>query len=622
MKRTMNKLSDRAHFVFLMFFITAALMLFVTVVISIYINRMERAVEESVQNHLLIAAQAAATFITVEELDLFHTAEDMQRPEWDSIKARLEGFAEKYRVLYVYYWRYGDGRIQYIIDNDEGDEMVSPELFYDIDEDPATAEAVPIIMSGEIWASNLGTYTTSWENLISGLAPVYNTDGTVYAAAGVDISDEVIITQRNNILVMRTVLIISFIISVASGFIGMWLYRKKAFQSDSANKAKSQFLSTMSHEIRTPMNAIIGMAQIQMQKGDLPPDYASALTNIYNSGNTLLGIINDILDLSKVETGKMELNPISYDTPSLINDVVQINVVRIGSKPIELVLDIDENLPSRLIGDELRLRQILNNLLSNAIKYTDEGQVKLSISHSTLNGDILLRFIVEDTGHGMKNEDMDKLFSIYMRFNAEVTRATEGTGIGLSITKSLVEMMDGTIEAESEYGKGSRFTVTVKQKAVDCRVIGKELAEQLSCFSFIGGGALNQMQVAYDPMPYGKVLIVDDVDINLLVAEGMMAPYEMKIDFATSGFEAIAKVEAGEAYDIIFMDHLMPKMDGIESTQKIRALGYSGAIVALTANALVGNAEMFKLSGFDDFISKPIDARHLNMVLNRYVRKQ
>jgi len=181
--------------------------------------------------------------------------------------------------------------------------------------------------------------------------------------------------------------------------------------------------------------------------------------------------------------------------------------------------------------------------------------------------------------------------------------------------------MDGTIEAESEYGKGSRFTVTVKQKAVDCGAIGKELAEQISSFSFIGGGKPNQIQVAYDPMPYGKVLIVDDVDINLIVAEGMMAPYEMKIDFATSGFEAIEKVEAGETFDIIFMDHLMPKMDGIESTQKLRALGYGGAIVALTANALVGNAEMFKHSGFDDFLSKPMDVRQLNMVLSRYVRK-
>jgi len=391
-------------------------------------------------------------------------------------------------------------------------------------------------------------------------------------------------------------------------------------EAEEANKSKSNFLATMSHEIRTPMNAIIGITQIQLQKSSLPDEDATALEKIYNSSNTLLGIINDILDMSKIETGKLELNPSEYDVPSLINDAVQINIVRIGSKPLEFTLDIDKDLPSRLYGDELRLKQILNNLLSNAIKYTEKGCVKLSVDHFLRGGDIMLRFVVRDTGQGMKSEDRKRLFSEYLRFNAMANRTTEGTGLGLNITKKLVEMMDGTIEAESEYGKGSTFTVTVKQKAVKSPAIGAELAERLRNFTFTGDRQAAKLQITREPMPYGSVLVVDDVETNLYVAEGLLLPYKLKIELANSGFAAIEKVQNNNTYDIIFMDHMMPEMDGIETTQKLREMGYKGVIVALTANALTGNDELFSQHGFDGFIPKPIDVRHLNAVLNRFIR--
>jgi len=394
--------------------------------------------------------------------------------------------------------------------------------------------------------------------------------------------------------------------------------------AEAATRSKSEFLATMSHEIRTPMNAVIGIAQIQLQKENLPDEYAAALEKIYSSGNNLLGIINDILDMSKIETGKMELNPAEYDVPSLINDAVQINIIRIGSKRIEFTLDLDENLPSKLYGDELRLKQVLNNLLSNAIKYTGKGRVKLSVNHFLHGEDIMLRFIVEDTGQGMKSEDKERLFSEYLRFNAEANRMTEGTGLGLNITRKLVEMMGGTIGVESEYGKGSMFIVTVKQKAVECSAIGAEIAKRLRNFTFTGDRQTAKLQIRREPMPYGSVLVVDDVETNLYVAEGMLSPYKLKVETAISGFAAIEKAQAaidsGKTYDIIFMDHMMPKMDGIETTEKLRELGYKGVIVALTANALVGNDEMFAQHGFDGFIPKPIDIRHLNAVLNKFIR--
>jgi signal transduction histidine kinase/DNA-binding response OmpR family regulator len=391
-------------------------------------------------------------------------------------------------------------------------------------------------------------------------------------------------------------------------------------EAEWANKSKSHFLATMSHEIRTPMNAIIGIAQIQLQNINLPNEYMIALGNICHSGNILLGIINDILDISKIETGKLKLTPTEYDMPSLINDAIQLNIVRIGSKLINFELDIDESLPSRLYGDELRLKQILNNLLSNAIKYTNEGSVKLSVRHTTKDKDVILRFIVEDTGQGLKPEDKERLFMEYMRFHTETNYSTEGSGLGLSITKRLVEMMDGMIKVESEYEKGSTFTVEVRQKAVACNSIGAEHAKSLCLFAYINDIRKERRKIVRDIMPYGVVLIVDDVETNLYVAKGLLSPYKLKIETVKSGFAAIDKVLEGNTYDVIFMDHMMPQMDGIETTKKLRNLQYNGPIVALTANALVGNDKMFAQNGFDGFISKPIDIRHLNSVLNKFVR--
>ena len=396
--------------------------------------------------------------------------------------------------------------------------------------------------------------------------------------------------------------------------------------AEAATRSKSEFLATMSHEIRTPLNAIIGIAQIQLQKENLPDEYAAALEKINASGDNLLGIINDILDLSKIETGRMELHPGEYDVPRLINDAVLINIVRIGSKPIEFTLDIDENLPLKLYGDELRLKQVLNNLLSNAIKYTKSGQVKLSISHVPVGDDVILRFVIRDTGQGMTKEDKERLFTQYRRFNANANRATEGTGLGLSITKQLIEMMDGTVGVESEYGRGTMFFATARQKAIPCDAIGPEIAHKLRSFTYTGSRKAATLKVGREPMPYGRVLVVDDVETNLYVAKGLLLPYKLNIETAESGFEAIEKVEAasgsGKTYDIIFMDHMMPKMDGIETVKRLRERGYRGTIVALTANALVGNDEMFARHGFDGFISKPIDIRRLNAVLNQFIRNR
>ena len=400
--------------------------------------------------------------------------------------------------------------------------------------------------------------------------------------------------------------------------------REAVEEARAANQAKSAFLSNMSHEIRTPMNAILGITEIQFQNESLEPDVKEAFDKIYNSGDMLLGIINDILDLSKIEAGKMELIIDDYKIASLINDTAQLNMMRIGSKPIQFTLDVDENLPAVLTGDELRVKQIINNLLSNAFKYTEEGTVNLMVSLEKAGDEersgitIVLR--VSDTGQGMTKEQVAKLFDEYSRFNQQANRKTEGTGLGMSITYNLVSMMNGRIDVESEPGKGTVFTVRILQGVADSATLGKDLAENLRQFRMSSTEQMKRVQITREPMPYGSVLVVDDVETNIYVAKGLLAPYSLKVDSADSGFSAINKIKNGNVYDIVFMDHMMPVMDGIEATKAIRDLGYKGSVIALTANALAGQAELFLDNGFDDFISKPIDLRQLNSVLNKFIR--
>ena len=390
------------------------------------------------------------------------------------------------------------------------------------------------------------------------------------------------------------------------------------------NEAKSRFLAFMSHEIRTPMNAIIGISEIQLRKNALTPHVEEAFAKIYNSAHSLLRLINDILDLSKIEAGKMDILGIKYETASFINDTVQLNIMRIGSKQIKFKLFVDENIPETIFGDDIRIRQVLTNILSNAFKYTDEGVVEARFwveEHEDPN-EIIFCVSVQDTGQGMTEEEIATLSEDYARFNISANRDVEGTGLGMNITNNLIKLMNGSISVCSEVGVGTTFTVKIPQKRVSESVIGVELAGNLENFEKNPYPAKKITGFEYEPMPYGKVLIVDDVDTNLYVAKGQMIPYGLTIETCTSGFEAIEKVKEGKIYDIIFIDHMMPNMDGIEATRIIRDLGYSGSIVALTANALIGQADVFLSNGFDGFISKPIETNYLDSYLKRFIMEK
>jgi signal transduction histidine kinase/CheY-like chemotaxis protein/HPt (histidine-containing phosphotransfer) domain-containing protein len=513
-------------------------------------------------------------------------------------------------------------------------------------------------------------------------------------------------------------------------------------EAETANHTKSNFLASMSHEIRTPMNAIIGMVEMLL-RGDLSNEARDYAQDIKHAGNNLISIINDILDFSKIEAGKLEIIPARYILASIINDSVNIIRMRIGGKSLRFFTNIDANIPNNLIGDGVRLRQILLNLLSNAVKYSEKGHIGLFITvQNWENKRIWLEITVTDTGKGIKTEDQDKLFGNFVQIDTKKNHGIEGTGLGLAITKKLCLLMGGDITLESEYGKGSTFKAVLPQDiyspepfavildAANKKILvyeGRDCYAKSVCWSlenmkvpytrvsnqddfitalynekwfyiFSGYGLYERIKPFFEQpntafysgkrpplalmvewgteafipgvrfmslpaqslsianilngkeenhdyfavsddsgaarfvIPHGRLLVVDDIATNLKVAEGLLAPYKATVDTCLSGQQAIDLVKRND-YDIVFMDHMMPEMDGIETTAAIRAwenkhmnedqnLCRRVPIIALTANAIVGMREMFIKNGFNDFLAKPIDISKLDGILNRWIPKE
>ncbi len=379
--------------------------------------------------------------------------------------------------------------------------------------------------------------------------------------------------------------------------------------AEAASKAKSDFLANMSHEIRTPMNAIVGMTELILREKLSPTVNENALGIRYASNN-LLSIINDILDFSKIESGKLELVEKDYYIASLINDVTNIVKVNIAKKHIEFDVNVDMNIPSVLYGDEVRVRQILLNLLGNATKFTRAGKVTLSLEADVIENIAMLKFKVMDTGIGIKKEDIDKLFSKFSQVDQVKNKNIEGTGLGLAISKRLSLKMNGDIEVESEYGRGTTFTLTIPQNIINL--------EPINNLEFGNDKNVEEYAIQFIA-PKARVLAIDDIDTNLRVVKGLLAPYEMEVHTASSAMEGIELIKENE-YDIVFMDHMMPEMDGIEASIKIREMGYKDLpIVALTANAISGMNRIFIENGMNDFLAKPIDMGKMNQILNKWI---
>jgi len=390
-------------------------------------------------------------------------------------------------------------------------------------------------------------------------------------------------------------------------------------QAEEASLAKSNFLANMSHEIRTPMNSIIGMCSIILQEDDTPKPIKRKVEQIRMAGTALLAIINDILDLSKIESGKYELINDTYDMPSLIYDVSSMFNVRVQDTKVRFEVTVDDTLPAKLVGDVKRIRQILINILGNAVKFTREGKISWDITwnHDVENPEFV--FAIKDTGIGIKPEDMDKIFGAFNQVDTRRNRNVEGTGLGLAISKYLAEMMDGSLQVDSIYGEGSEFKITVKQTVSDFKPIGSKIASSLHKQEYLSTSEKSQMVIREHPD--ARILIVDDNKMNLVVAKGIMKPYNMKIDTAMGGLEAVEKVQQNE-YDLVFMDHMMPEYDGVDTTRMIRDLGgkyKTMPIVALTANALNESRKQLLSAGMQDFLAKPIEKKELDRIINRWL---
>jgi signal transduction histidine kinase/CheY-like chemotaxis protein/HPt (histidine-containing phosphotransfer) domain-containing protein len=385
------------------------------------------------------------------------------------------------------------------------------------------------------------------------------------------------------------------------------------------NRMKSDFLARMSHEIRTPLNAIIGIDELILRDNTSEQVRQNALV-IKHSGKSLLSIINDILDFSKIESGKMELTLVDYDVGSLMYDTISMIRIRVAEKPITVDVDVSAEFPAYLYGDEIRVRQILLNVLNNSAKYTNEGSIKLQASFEFDSGNKssgTAVFTISDTGIGIKEEDLEKLFDAFSQVDTKKNRKIEGTGLGLAITETLIKLMDGNISVTSEYEKGSVFTVRIPQK-----IHGYKPLDNIS-ESFKRHAEQEEKQNAdHFVAPDANILAVDDIDANLLVISGLLIPYKVKVDLASSGKEAIDAIKR-KNYDFILMDHMMPEMDGMEATKIIRNLNdeklNSIPIIALTANAISGMKEMYLENGFNDFISKPIEVKELDRIMQDWI---
>lgn len=384
------------------------------------------------------------------------------------------------------------------------------------------------------------------------------------------------------------------------------IVEEKRNEALAANNAKSDFLANMSHEIRTPMNAIVGLTEIIM-RGNISPEVREHMAYIKNSSRSLVGIINEILDFSKIESGKFEIIPFNYQIASTIFDVATVGMLNTEGRPIEFTVNVDKNLPVQLLGDETRIRQIMLNFVTNATKYTKSGKIELKVhAEPQEESKILLHITVTDTGIGIKQSDMDRLFSSFMQVDTKKNRLVEGTGLGLAICKRLTELMKGTITVYSEYGEGSVFSVSIPQTVIDVAPIGE--------FTQMRRGDMEKASESKFTAPRAKILVVDDNRVNIMVAKGIMARYAMSIDSASSAEECFSLVHQND-YHMILMDHMMPVMDGLEATKLLRESGVKTPIIALTANAISGAKDIYMMSGFDAYISKPIEVKELERVL-------
>ncbi len=602
--------------------------------VSVY--RARSGIRVAIQQRMLDIANCAAASVDGDYLASMQK-EDVGNDEYNALYNKLAIFRDNVEFEYIYSIRKeSEDSFIFTMDLDQ----VSPAAFGDsVKFTKALASA-----GNGVAAVDDVPYSDQWGEFYSAYSPVFDSAGNVAGVIAVDFSADwfegQLLSQMHStvvdyIIILLIVLLVAAVLAILTvrPFIkqqGELLEEK--VRAESANLAKSDFLANMSHEIRTPINAMLGMNEMILResrklkdsKDSNASDTNRSMENIVvyasdveNAGHNLLAIINDILDFSKIEAGRMDLVEGPYRLSSLLNDISTMMLVKARDKKLDLVMDIDRTLPDELIGDEVRVREILTNLMNNAVKYTERGSVTLSLNGEKKDdGTLLLEATISDTGIGIRQEDIDKLFGRFERLEMERNSTVEGTGLGLVITQRLLDMMGGTINVKSDYGRGSVFTVTIPQKIVSDAPLG-DFQKRFETNALQAEEYRESFRA-----PSAHLLIVDDTLVNLTVVTHLLKDTQIKIDTATGGEEAV-KMAAKEYYDVILMDQRMPGMDGTQALRNIRATEGGACcdvpVICLTADAVVGARERYLAEGFSDYITKPVDSHTLEKMLVKYL---
>ncbi|MBO4928435.1 MAG: response regulator [Clostridiales bacterium] len=602
--------------------------------VSVYRSRV--GIRKSIQQRMLDIANCASGSVNGDVLKTLNE-DTIGSAEYNHVYDTLAVFRDNVELEYVYSIKEETpGNFIFTMDLDQ----VSPASYGDSVE---YTDALALAGKGTAAVDEV-PYTDQWGEFYSAYSPVFDSSGNVAGIVAVDFSvewfEEQLSSQTRStvgsyVVILFFTLLVAAILSMSTvrPFVRMQgeLLEEKV-RAESANLAKSDFLANMSHEIRTPINAVLGMNEMILREDrraqELADDDAAgmreALENIgtysgdvKKAGHNLLAIVNDILDFSKIEAGRLDIMEAPYQLSSLLNDLNNMILFKAQDKALDFSIEVDKTLPHELCGDEMRIRQILTNLLNNAVKYTEAGAVKLIFGGEKKEDGMLdLKVAVSDTGIGIRSEDLEKLFTKFERLEMEHNSTVEGTGLGLAITQSLLEMMHGRIEVQSEYGKGTTFTVTIPQ----------EIVSEVPLGDFQAHFEENMLEAKpYRESfraPQAHLLIVDDTRINLTVVVNLLKNTKIKIDTSTSGAGAVERAEKTK-YDLILMDQRMPEMDGTQTLHLIRATEGGASqnvpVICLTADAVIGAKERYISQGFSDYLTKPIDIAALEKMLIKHL---
>lgn len=605
---------------------------------TVSISRARSSIRKSIQQRMLDIANCAAASVNGDVLKLL-SDDNVGGEESKEIYKTLAVFRDNVELTYVYcIKRESEGHYIFTLDLDPltpasyGEEVEFTEALDSAGHGKSAVDEIP--------------YTDRWGEFYSAYSPVFDSSGNVAGVVAVDFAVEWFNSQLSaqTRSTISSYLIILIFCLLVGGILALLTVRpyvrqqgellEEKVRAESANHAKSDFLANMSHEIRTPINAVLGMNEMILREDrralntddknidceiakDALKNIGVYAADVENAGHNLLALVNDILDFSKIEAGRLDLVEAPYKLTSILNNLSNMVLFKAQDKGLNFIIDVDETLPNELLGDEMRVKQILTNILNNAVKYTEKGHVKLILKGEKQNDDkLLLTVEVEDTGIGIKEQDRAKLFKQFQRLEMEKNSTVEGTGLGLVITHRLLEMMGGSIYVESEYGKGSVFTVQIPQKIVSEDAVG----------DFQARFKANVMEAkTYRESfraPSAHILIVDDTRINLTVATNLLKNTGIQIDTATGGAQAVNMAEKNQ-YDLILMDQRMPEIDGTEALHRIRATEGGKCkdkpVICLTADAVVGAKERYLAEGFSDYLTKPIDSYELEKMLIKHL---